>query len=810
MIMDKTGQMPQTRNNISAFLKSKGKSVSWPQDKSMTKLELLGELTRLRKKLVKFENLDLIADSERSAKRQRDVEEAGRMVTVVRDSNDAITIQDLKGKITAWNRRAEKMYGYSKEEALEMNIGRLTPPDKEAEQKDFLRRIFAGEKITSFETQRLTKDGRLIDVWLTVTKLADDAGKVIGIASTERDITERKRKEEALRETNKYLDTLFSCANVPIIVWDRQFKITRFNPAFESLTGRISKDVVGGPLEVLFPPSSVESSMELIKNMLGGERWEIVEIPILHLDGSVRTLLWNSATIFADEGKTPIAAIAQGHDITERKQVEEVLRQSEDKYRMLSEFTYDWVYWLDNDHSFIYSSPSCERITGHTDEEFINDPTLFLRIIHPDDRALMVDHRKTYGSNPDHGDLDFRIICKDGSEKWIGHVCQPIITEDGRYLGRRSGNRDITERKRAEEGSKKSQRLLAETEKIGKIGGWEFNIDTGKQAWTEEVCAIHEVDLTYDPTVEKGVNFYAPAFRPIIAEAVKRAIEQGEPFDIELEIITAKGNLRSVHAIGNADLENRRVHGFFQDITERKQVEKRLQHTREDLARSNMELEQFAYVASHDLQEPLRMVASYLQLIEKRYKGKLLDADAEEFFGYAVDGAVRMKAMINDLLIISRQDTQRKDPELVDCTVVLNTVLAGLVVAIKESKAEITSDPLSLVKGDKAQLARLFHNLMENAIKFRSEVAPRIHISCKPQNGSYLFSIRDNGIGIEPQYFERIFIIFQRLHERERFPGTGIGLAMCKKIVERHRGKIWIESEPGKGTTFYFTLPKAS
>ena len=926
-------KMKKYSHSKKKLFKSKGKSISLPKDKSMTKFELLGELTRLRKRMVKFENLDLIADSKMSAKRQREVEEASRMVTVARDSNDAITIQDLKGKITAWNRGAELMFGYSEEEALQMTIWQLAPPNKAAEQKDFNRRIFAGEKVASFETQRLTKDGRRLDVWMVVTKLVDAEGKVIGIASTERDITERKRAEEVLREANEYLDTLFNYANVPVIVWDRQFKITRFNPAFESLTGRKSKDVVGGPLEVLFPPSFVESSMELIRNTLGGESWKTVEIAIIHLDGSVRTLLWNSATIFADDGKTPIAAIAQGHDITERKQAEEVLRQSEDKYRMLSEFTYDWVYWLDNDHSFIYSSPSCERITGHTDEEFINDPTLFLRIIHPDDRALMVDHRKTYGSNPDHGDLNFRIICKDGSEKWIGHVCQPIITEDGRYLGRRSGNRDITERKRAEEGLKKSQHLLAETEKIGKIGGWEFNVDTGKQTWTEEVCVIHEVDLTYDPTVEKGVNFYAPASRPIIAEAVKRAIEHGEPFDVELEIITAKGNLRSVHAIGKADLENRRVHGLFQDITERKkaeaelavaqqlyrelfenvnvgilrstpgpegafidvnpamvkmfeadnreqlmalhpseiywdasqrkivndtivakgftneeikfktlkgkpllchinsvkktdangkvyfdstiedfterrQAEALLKQTLEDLKHSNAELEQFAYVTSHDLQEPLRMVASYMQLIEKRYKGKL-DADADEFIGYAVDGAVRMKTMINDLLNFSRLGTKGKEAASTDCQLILSTVLTNLSMVIEESKAEITSDPLPLVKGDEAQLVRLFQNLLENAIKFRGGNTPRIHISCKPQNGFCLFSIRDNGIGIDSRYFDRIFIIFQRLHGTEQYPGTGIGLAMCKKIVDRHRGKIWIESEPGKGTTFYFTLPKA-
>ena len=244
-----------------------------------------------------------------------------------RDSNDAITIQDFEGRITAWNRGAELMYGYSEEEALVANIERLTAPGKVAEQKDFIRRLIAGEAITSFETQRVAKDGRILDVWMTVTKLVDKAGKPIGIASTERDITERKRTENALRESNNYLENLFNHANAPIIVWDPQFRITRFNHAFESLAGRSADTVIGKSLEILFPPASVEGSMALIKKTTGGERWETVEIAILHLDGSIRTVLWNSATLFTADGKTPVAMIAQGQDITERKRAEEEIHE---------------------------------------------------------------------------------------------------------------------------------------------------------------------------------------------------------------------------------------------------------------------------------------------------------------------------------------------------------------------------------------------------------------------------------------------------------------------------------------------------
>jgi len=257
--------------------------------------------------------------------RKREAEEAARMVTVVRDSNDAITIQDFEGRITAWNHGAELMYGYSEAEALAMNIERLTAPGKVDEQKDFVRRLIAGEAVTSLETQRVTKDGRILDVWMTVTKLVDKAGKPIGIASTERDTSALKREAEKLRQSNEYLENLIDHANAPIIVWDPQFRITRFNSAFEAMSGRRAGEVVGKSLALLFPPAMATSSMALIEKTTGGERWETVEIAILHRDGSVRTVLWNSATILAADGRTPVAAIAQGWDITDRKQAETAL-----------------------------------------------------------------------------------------------------------------------------------------------------------------------------------------------------------------------------------------------------------------------------------------------------------------------------------------------------------------------------------------------------------------------------------------------------------------------------------------------------
>ncbi|HEY9601515.1 MAG TPA: CHASE3 domain-containing protein [Allocoleopsis sp.] len=232
-----------------------------------------------------------------------------------------------------------------------------------------------------------------------------------------------------------------------------------------------------------------------------------------------------------------------------------------------------------------------------------------------------------------------------------------------------------------------------------------------------------------------------------------------------------------------------------------------LQEANVNLLHSNRELEQFAYVASHDLQEPLRAVNSYAQLIVRKYQGNL-DAKADKYLAYIMDGATRMQQLIDDLLSFSRVGTRGKSLEPTDGEAVLSQVLDNLQIAIAQSHAVVTHDPLPTIMGDEIQLIQLLQNLIGNAIKFRREEPPNVHVSAEPRENEWIFSVRDNGIGMEPEYFDRIFMIFQRLHSRSEYPGTGIGLAVCKKIVERHGGRIWLESTPGVGTTFFFTIPQ--
>ncbi|HZD42814.1 MAG TPA: ATP-binding protein, partial [Methanomicrobiales archaeon] len=239
----------------------------------------------------------------------------------------------------------------------------------------------------------------------------------------------------------------------------------------------------------------------------------------------------------------------------------------------------------------------------------------------------------------------------------------------------------------------------------------------------------------------------------------------------------------------------------------RKRVEESLKKYAENLKRSNEDLERFAYVSSHDLQEPLRAIVSYTQLLERRYKGQL-GADADEYIHYIVDGGKRMQLLISDLLEFSRVTTRGSDLSRTNSEDVLQKALWDLKIPIEESGAEVTHDPLPSVLADESQLQQVFLNLIANAIKFHREgVPPKVHISARWKGGMWEYSVQDNGIGIEPEYYHKIFIIFQRLHGREQYSGTGIGLALVKRIIERHGGRIWVRSEPGKGSTFSFTLP---
>lgn len=391
---------------------------------------------------------------------------------------------------------------------------------------------------------------------------------------------------------------------------------------------------------------------------------------------------------------------------------------------------------------------------------------------------------------------------KDGSRVWVIIAEALLPDEDGKIIAL---VQDITERKQAEERLAYQAELLANvndaiiaSDEQYRLTAWNRAAETMYGWRAEEVLGRMGIEILQ--TEFPGTD---PAeMRRMIAETggwrgeATQLRRDGTRLPVEVASIVLRG-------------AGGRLRGYVsvnRDITERKRAEELLLRQAEELRRSNAELQQFAYVASHDLQEPLRMVSSFTQLLARRYRGRL-DADADDFIAYAVDGANRLQTLINDLLAYSRVGRQGPALELVDCDAVVDRAIESLQMAIAESGATVTHDPLPTVRADASQLVQVFLNLIGNAVKYRSAEPPQIHVSAERGAAEWIFSVCDNGIGVEPQYAERIFIIFQRLHSREEFSGSGIGLAICKKIVERHGGRIWVESLPGRGSRFMFTIP---
>jgi len=450
-----------------------------------------------------------------------------------------------------------------------------------------------------------------------------------------------------------------------------------------------------------------------------------------------------------------------------------------------------------------------EQLTGYTTEELhtMDWSTTLTPIEWRDIEKQKLDELRSTGQAVLY---EKEYIRKDGSRVPIELLVNIVLDLNKNPKYYYSFITDITQRKQIENALKNSEQRLAEAQHIAHIGSWEWNLKTGNINWSNELYSIYGVEPhIFTPTLSSFKDFIHPDDEKYVSHHAK-LLSEGKSQNFDFRIILDNGSIRVLNTlaeVGEFDKNGKPsiIVGINQDITERKEIELKLNENIKKLAQSNKELEQFAYITSHDLREPLRMITSFLQLLERRYQDKL-DQDAHEFIGFAVDGAKRLDAMTNDLLQYSKISSQKNDIVPVDFEHVLKHTLENLKIQIKESNAVITHDPLPIINGDEQSKVQLFQNIIGNAIKYRGEEPPKIHISVKKEKTHYLFSIKDNGIGMSSKYLEKIFTIFQRLHTHEHYEGTGIGLAIAQKIVHQQGGQIWVKSEPGKGSTFYFTI----
>jgi PAS domain S-box-containing protein len=493
-------------------------------------------------------------------------------------------------------------------------------------------------------------------------------------------------------------------------------------------------------------------------------------------------------------------------DSIERGRAEEALRDQEEKYRLLIDGVQDYAIFTLDPHGMVVSwNAGAERIKGYKADEIIgqNFSRFYLQsdIDQGKPKAELLIAAADGRSETEH----WRVR-KGGSRFWANVVITAARNSSGTLLGFSEISRDISERKETEA---KYRGLLEAAPDAMVVVNQDgeivlLNVQAEKQFGyrRDELVGQKVKNIIPKGFAERLLADGLRSVEDALAQQIGTGIEltgrrkDGGEFPIEIMLSPLESS------------EGILVTAAIRDITGRKKSEQHLVKTVLELKRSNDELQQFAYVASHDLQEPLRMVASYTQLLAKRYKGRL-DSEADEFIAYAVDGSNRMQGLIQDLLAYSRSGTNEKALREVSSEKALQDALSNLQATIQESGALVTHDLLPAITSDDTQLVQVFQNLVGNAIKYRSAEVPHVHVSATKNGGKdWIFSVRDNGLGIDPQYFERIFVLFQRLHGREQFKGTGIGLTICKKIVERLGGRIWVESQPGEGSNFYFNLPE--
>lgn len=738
-----------------------------------------------------------------------------------------VIIADKTGRINDANDAFLHMVGYSRDELLsgKMRWDEMTPPEWRYLDEKALEQLRKYGAAKPWEKEYICKDGTRLSVLSGIAALDEPDGEEVNCVSFILDISDRKKTEKALRKAHEILEVRvkhrtqeLEKANKTLLaeIVEREKAEAALRRAYEDVEERVKertqeleqqvserrkaekalKDsrqelqeyidnmftfnakldakgnflLVGKAAQMVsgyaqdklmtmnfldcpwwsFDPDVHKRVREAFKKAASGtpvqydEQFQVFGDKILTINFSLRPVF--------DSRERVRYVLAEGHDVTPLKEAQQRIKQSEERFRSLVQTIPDIVYRLDKEGKFIFINNSVKSL-GYEAEELIGK--YFGVIIHPDD---------------------------------IVNVSRSEVLP--RYFGLTTGDEQapklFDERRTGKRATRGLEVRMLSKSKNGHMVGSVFACG--------EIISIgqYDKDITSD---EKQFLGTVGIVRDITER--KRAEESLRKAHDELERRVKERTAEL--SLANEELKR--------EIAERKQIEEALAIKAQELARSNTELEQFAYISSHDLQEPLRKVASYAELFRERYHGQV-DARAEKYIAYLVDGVHRMQTLIQDLLAYSRVGRSPILPESFSFESVVLQVLSDLEMGVSESRAAVTVDSLPHIVADRSQISHLLQNLIGNAIKFRSSEPLRIRVFSQESEKEWLFGVQDNGIGIEPEYVERIFVVFQRLHTRDEYPGNGMGLAICKKIIERHGGRMWVESEPGKGSTFYFTLPK--
>ena len=763
------------------------------------------------------------------------------LADILEHSSQPFAIGYLDGGLGLFNSAFEKLTGYTKEEIHNIDWStELTPIKWRDIEKQKLEELHKTGKPIRYEKEYIRKDGSLVPIELLVNITYDYYGNPEYYYSFITDITERQRAEENLKRQAALLDVSYEA----IFSWDYDKGIISWNQGAERLYGYNKNEAIGSIshelLKTQFPIDFTDFTDILTNHkMWTGE--------LTHTTKDGKKIIVESHQQLIQDASNRKIVLETNRDITERKKAENALKISEQRISDMIESINDYIYSLDKNWNFIYVNETFAKDIGYKSSELVGK-NIWKAVNKLAGTELEKEFREAMNKR-EIRQFEWQTLYTESYREFTIYPSSEGITVYGK---------DITIRKKAENEIKFEKKrletiletnpsavIIVETDDkisyINKRAKQIYGFDITGLDLTDAINKVKSKKIDGSP-YPKGEG---PSSRALIGEIVRN-----EEMILEQPNGTIIPVLTSAAPIFNLDGKVSAAIVIFDDITNRKIEEERkqlmleteqqlteelgatneeLQATTEELrtsneelimARNNLtelvtklktsnrELEQFAHVASHDLQEPLRMVASFTQLLERRYKNQL-DDDADDYIGFIVEGAQRMKSLIDDLLTFSRLNTEPCKYEPVLIEVALDDVLFNLKSSIEENNAIITYDHLPTVMGDLSQIRQVFQNLISNAIKFHGTEPPDIHISAKEFDKEWLFSVSDNGIGINQNHQEQIFSIFKRLHTRKDYDGTGIGLAICKSIVERHGGKIWVESDEINGSTFFFNMSKS-
>ncbi len=783
-------------------------------------------------------------------------DQSERLQSTMDAIGDAVVVANKEGRIVFMNPAAIKMMhvesGDETETGWHLPVNFFKPDTVTpytSEQMPLLRAIRETSAGAEEMFARFPRSGE--EKWMTATTrtIVGRDGQVKGAVSVFRDTTELKRSEDILRAHEWNLANAQHIAQIGSWEWDIRTDNVMWSDELYRIYGLTPN---GDPLkydEVMqrTHPDDRDLFVEKISQALRDKKpFEFVH-RIVRPNGDLR-VLQARGEVFVDANDLVVKMVGTGQDITERRKSEEALRRSQEEFIRLAsivESSGDSIIGTTLDGTIDSWNRGAEKLYGYRKEEIIGKS---IAVLFPEDKVEELNEKlERIRRMEPIGDHESVRLRKDGIPVPVSVITSPVKNREGEVLGASIIARDITRRIEAEQALRESQRLFNQfmdnsptvafmkdeegryvyvnrtfeklyDQKLANMKGksdfeWLPNQIASELQKNDKAAleAEHVVEAVERIPVADGSVRDWLVFRFVVNSTSNKKLLGGVAVDIserrkaedmirranaELELRVLERTRELDMAIGNMQTE----------IIARKRAESELAKRAEELAVSNQELEQFAMIASHDLQEPLRKISSYGGLLSQRYKGQI-DDKADKFIGHMTDGVQRMQNLIKGLLAYARIGRMGIPFRKVNLIEVVQQTLSDLESVIQENDAVVTYENLPSIQANPSQMGQLFQNLISNALKFRGRESPRIQIWGEQRANEWVIAVKDNGIGIEKQYVDRIFQIFQRLHSQKDFPGTGIGLAVCKKIVEIHGGKIWLQSEKGMGTTFFFSLP---